>query len=329
MWASLALFALLSLGLLFQAQRTENPEAVQTVLQPSVEQPPVPAPAPAPAPERAPERQQPVFDAAALEDRLRRIASEHGGVYGVVVFDPDSDQTAAINADETFGAASIGKLPALMSLYQAAARGEVDMEDEISILPSDVQAYGSGVLHTYPVGSTVTLRECAYFMVNKSDNTAWVMLNRYLGEVRIGAELYSAGARSTGYWDPNTTTPNDVLLMLRSIADPAFTSEELSSEMLAAMTGTHLEDRIPAGLPPGVRVAHKTGSYIDSVGDAGIVFYKDRDGAEKHYFIVVLAGGTDEATARHAMQEMSRASYEALAEPGLADPETAASLRPR
>jgi beta-lactamase class A len=251
-----------------------------------------------------------------LEDRVREIAERHQGRYGVVVLDPASGQSARVNAEESFTAASIGKLPAMLSLYRAAARGEVDLEAEVSILFSDVQAYGAGVLHEYPVDSTMTLRECAYYLVNESDNTALFMLTRYLGRERIEADLDDIGAVSTRYWVPNSTTPDDVLAMLRAIADPRFTDDSLRGEMLDAMTGTHLEDRIPAGLPDGTRVAHKTGSYEDSYGDAGIVFLGN--GEEISYFIVILSDGTDEATARDAMREISRAVHEELSDAGKA-----------
>ncbi len=249
---------------------------------------------------------------------MRGIAGTHGGKYGVVVFDPSSGASASVAANESFGAASIGKLPALITLYKAAARGELDLDEEISILPSDVQGYGSGILHTYPVGTRISLRECAYLLVNESDNTAWVMLERYLGKPEIQSQLVRLEARDTDYAG-RTTTPNDVLLMLQSIADPSFTSDKLSGEMLGAMTDTYLEDRIPAGLPPDVRVAHKTGSYSSygafggSFGDAGIVFYEAGD-EQRRYFIVILSDGAQEADARAAMQEMSRAAHESLSE---------------
>jgi beta-lactamase class A len=165
------------------------------------------------------------------------------------------------------------------------------------------------------VGYAVTLRRCAYLMINESDNTAWEMLHRYLGWDNIEAETNAIGARSTGYWDPNTTTPNDVMLMLRKISAPSFTTEEMSSEMLAAMTDTVNEDRIPEPLPEDVRVAHKFGSYGDSFGDAGVVFYETPDGAEKRYFLVVLSEGAGEAEARETMREVSLATYEAFTEP--------------
>jgi hypothetical protein len=82
--------------------------------------------------------------------------------------------------------------------------------------------------------------------------------------------------------------------------------------MLDTMTETTLEDRIPEKLPNDVRVAHKTGSYESNFGDAGIVFYKDHQGVEKRYYLVVLARDTGEYEARHGIQEMSLAVYETV-----------------
>ena len=125
----------------------------------------------------------------------------------MVVFDPYSGETASLNADRRFVSASLSKLYALLTLYKAASRGELSLDDEITMHPSDVWAYGTGVLYRYPVGHSMTLRECAKFMIKESDNTAELMLNRYLGEENIEAELHRIGANSTRYWHPiNATT---------------------------------------------------------------------------------------------------------------------------
>ncbi|MGB3632837.1 MAG: serine hydrolase, partial [Rubrobacteraceae bacterium] len=245
----------------------------------------------------------------ALKKRIREIATYYGGVYGVTVTDPASGETVSFGSDETFFAASIGKLPTLLSLYKAAAQGEVDLDEEITMQTSDVQSYGTGVLHTNPVGYTLTLRKCAFHLINDSDNTAWVMLTRYLGEERIQADLTEIGAYDTGYWIPNTTTADDVQLMLEKISDPSFTSPELSEEMLYAMTDTFSEDRIPGGLPPDVRVAHKIGTYGTNFSDAGLVFEKNGD-SEEAYSLVVFTDGMGETTARAAIQEISAAAHE-------------------
>jgi beta-lactamase class A len=267
----------------------------------------------------------PQLTAQILRTRLEQVAAQYPGTYGVVVYDPSSGKTVALNGDQRFLAGSLTKLPVLFTLYKAAARGEVDLEDEISILPSDIQAYGTGVLYRYPnkypVGYTMTLRECAEFMIKESDNTAWVMLNRYLGRRYIEAELIRIGATSTAYWIPNTTTPNDVLLMLKTIADPSYTSPALSAEMFDMMTNTSFEDRLPQPLPEGTRVAHKIGSYGDTFSDAGVVFLKGSQSTEDAYFIVVIAEDTTEWTARSGIQDMSLATYRLLGEPATTRPD--------
>jgi beta-lactamase class A len=255
-----------------------------------------------------------------LRRELEQIARAYPATYGVVVLDPSSGERVGIDADQRFDAASLGKLPILMKLYRAAASGEVDLDDKISMQPSDVQAYGTGVLYTYPIGYTMTLRECARYLIQKSDNTAWKMLDRYLGRDNVRAELYRVGARSTEYWIPNITTPDDVLLMLEKIADPSYTSPELSAEMLDVMTNTDFEDRLPQPLPEGTRVSHKIGYFGTTYADAGVVFPAGARDARDAYFIVVMTSETGWSSSREAMQEMSLATYRILSEPDAKDP---------
>jgi len=235
----------------------------------------------------------------------------------VVVFDPYSGETVSLNADRRFVAASLSKLYALLTLYRAASEGELSLDDEITMRYSDVWAYGTGVLSKYPskypVGYTMSLRECAKFMIKESDNTAELMLNRYLEEERIEAELHRIGADSTRYWHPiNTTTPNDILLVLKKIADPSYTSPQLSADMLELMTNTTFEGRLPQPLPEETRVAHKIGSYESTFSDAGIVFPEESDGTGREYYIIVFSEGAPPEEARETIQDISLATYQAF-----------------
>jgi beta-lactamase class A len=282
----------------------EEQGAIEAVLGASVEEGSLPSP-------EAPEG----FDPAALRDRLEEIAAGHEGVYGVTVLDPDSETQISLRGDEPFMVASIGKLPVLATLHRAEAQGELDLQEEILALPEDIRDYGDGEIPDFPAEDFLSLRESAYRMINHSDNVAWSMLDRRLGAERIRNELEEMGIRNSWYYDDLSgyfTTPNDVLLLLERISDPRFTSEEFSAEMLNTMTETHLEDRIPEKLPLEVRVAHKTGTYEDNFGDAGLVFYEDSRGVVKHYYLVVLAKGTGEDEARDAIQSISLTVYEAL-----------------
>lgn len=269
------------------------------------------------------EKEAPVPDTVALQDEIEKVAREHEGTYGVAVLAPDSGTEVSLGADEQFMAASIGKLPVLATLYRAAAQGELDLQEEIPVLPEDMRDYGDGEILDFPEDYFLTLRESAYRMINHSDNVAWSMLDRRLGAERVRNELEGMGIRSSWYSDDlygYFTTPDDVMVLVEKISDPRFTSEEFAAEMLNAMTDTHLEDRIPEKLPLEVRVAHKTGTYEDNFGDAGVVIYEDSRGLVKHYYLVVLAKGTGEYEARDAIQSISLAVYEALtgnrADPG-------------
>jgi beta-lactamase class A len=257
----------------------------------------------------------PGFYPEASRDQLEEIAARHEGIYGVAVLEPVSDKRVSLRGDEEFMAASIVKLPVLAALYKSASREELDLEEKISIVAEDIQDYGNAELRTFPVDRSLSLRESAYRLVNHIDNTAWALLDRRLGAAKISNELEKIGIESSQYSDKLAgyfTTPNDVLLLLEKISDPLYTSEKLPEEMLGAMTETAFEDRIPERLPVDVRVAHKMGSYERNFGDAGVVFYRDSQGAERLYYLAVLAGGVGEYEARYVIQSMSLAVYEAL-----------------
>src|ERR671921_2623632 len=285
---------------LSDSQRSAKTTAIASVDRLTSAKPPQP---PAPARAQAVE---------GLHSKLLSISRSHTGTHGVVVFDPYSGETVSLNADRRFVAASLSKLYALLTLYRAVSQGEMSLDDEITMRSSDVWAYGTGVLSKYPskypVGYTMTLRECAEFMIKESDNTAELMLNRYLGEKNIEAELHRIGADSTRYWSPiNTTTPNNILLVLKKIADPSYTSPQLSAEMLELMTNTAFEDRLPGPLPEGARISHKIGSYESTFSDAGIVFPEGRTNGQE-YYIVVFSEGAAQGEAIETIQDVSLAA---------------------
>ncbi len=77
----------------------------------------------------------PSFDEEQLRTRIQEIAEGHGGLYGVAVLEPGSRAWVSMRGDKDFMTASIGKLPTLATLYRAAARGELDLEEKLPVLP--------------------------------------------------------------------------------------------------------------------------------------------------------------------------------------------------
>ena len=74
--------------------------------------------------------------------------------------------------------------------------------------------------------------------------------------------------------------------------------------MIAVLKRQKFNDGIPAGLPPGTEVAHKTGNITRIHHDAGIVF------APRPYVLVILVRGVQEQKESAAvMAAISRAIY--------------------
>ena len=123
----------------------------------------------------------------------------------------------------------------------------------------------------------------------------------------VGADKVTAGAREIGA--PrisvlrgvedikafergmiNTTTSADLAVLLTSIEQGKVLSPASSAEMREILLAQEFKEKIPAGLPAGTKVAHKTGEITAVSHDAAIVYPPGR----KPYVIVVLTKGLRE-----------------------------------
>lgn len=156
-------------------------------------------------------------------------------------------------------------------------------------------------------GQARSYRELCDLMITVSSNLATNVLIERLGVDRIRATVKALGAEGMdvrrGVEDNlafragqnNTTTANGLLVLLESIAKGRAVSERASREMVEILERQQFNDGIPAGLPPGTRVAHKTGSITRIQHDAGIVY------SPRPYVLVVLVRGLDDEKKGHAL----------------------------
>ena len=72
-------------------------------------------------------------------------------------------------------------------------------------------------------------------------------------------------------------------------------------------------DLIPGGLPPGTRVAHKTGRITRIRHDAAVVF---PDGGEPYVLVVLTRGFDDPEAAAEAIRAVTRTVHAAHARGG-------------
>jgi len=105
----------------------------------------------------------------------------------------------------------------------------------------------------------------------------------------------------------NTTTARDLGALLAAIAQQRAASPTSCAAMLAILSRQEFNEGIPVGVPPGTRVAHKTGWIGEVVYHDAAIVYRSNAGS---YVLVVLTGGIkDDSVAHNLVAEVSRMVY--------------------
>jgi beta-lactamase class A len=156
-------------------------------------------------------------------------------------------------------------------------------------------------------------------MITRSSNLATNALIELVGAQRANATAHELGARNIkvlrGVEDGkafraglnNTTTARDLAVLLTAIETGTAASRSSCDEMRDVLLHQEFNDEIPAGLPPGIKVAHKTGWITGVLHDAAVVYPPNR----KPYVLVVLTRDVpDEKVARKLIVDVSRLVYQ-------------------
>ena len=260
----------------------------------------------------------------------RRIAAIPGATIGVAYHDLQRGDTVYINADAQFHAASTMKVPVMIELYRAFDTGRLRPDQEISVTNQfasivDSSAYtlnagsDSDSLIYARVGSTMPLRELIDRMITRSSNLATNIVIALVGAPKAEATARALGARNIrvlrGVEDSkafaagmsNTTTARDLAVLLEAIETGRAASPAGTEAMREILMRQEFNSEIPAGVPTGTRVAHKTGWITGVLHDAAIVYPEGR----KPYVLVVLTAGIpDQEVARRLIVDISRLVWE-------------------
>jgi beta-lactamase class A len=169
------------------------------------------------------------------------------------------------------------------------------------------------------VGTSVPVRELLALMIQRSSNLATNTLIALLDPKRVDSTAHALGASRMrvlrGVEDGaafqrglnNTVTARDLATLMQAIATGRAASPASCKAMRDILLGQEFNTEIPAGLPPGTPVAHKTGWITGILHDAAIVSPAGRS----PYVLVVLTGNIpDEHVAQRLIADISRAIYD-------------------
>jgi beta-lactamase class A len=191
--------------------------------------------------------------------------------FGLYAKDLDSGKEFKLGEDRQFDAASTMKILYAAYLYKQSDNGDLDLDAVQTLTGADIQRYGTGTIQYDPAPYNYTWRELVKRMMHESDNTAAYVIAKRMGHAELQAYAESLGMNRTNI-EANTTTAGDMAIMMEKLYREQLLSHNSSQEVLLTMRNTQFEDRIPALLPGGTLVSHKTGDALNGgQHDVGIV----------------------------------------------------------
>jgi beta-lactamase class A len=280
----------------------------------------------------------PVSGAQSRSDSLktmidRRIAEVKGAVVGVAFHDLSGGDSVYINADDSFHAASTMKVPVMIQLFRRIDARALSLDQSILLVnqfgsivdgsPYSLDAGDDSDSSAYAdIGKRVPVRELIDRMITRSSNLATNALIELVRAENANATAHELGAKNIrvlrGVEDNkafraglnNTTTARDLGVLMEAIETGRAASRASCEAMRDILLRQEFSAEIPAGLPPGTKVAHKTGWITGVLHDAAIVYPQNR----KPYILVVLTRGIpDEKVARQLIVDISRLVYDHVA----------------
>ncbi|HEX6533989.1 MAG TPA: serine hydrolase [Gemmatimonadaceae bacterium] len=267
-----------------------------------------------------------------LAARIRaRIAQVPGAEVAVAYRRLDAPgDTLYLSADSSFHAASTMKVPVMIELFRQVDDGGLSLDQRILLVNQFTSIADGSPFSADPkddsdsslyrrVGERVSVADLMNLMIDRSSNLATNALIALVGAERTTAAMRSLGAMRIqvlrGVEDQkaydrgmnNTTTARDLAIILEAIQENRAASPASCARMRDILLHQQFNDEIPAGLPPGTPVAHKTGQITAHLHDAAIVYPR---GGSPYVLVLLTRGIPDESAARAMMVDISRMVYE-------------------
>ena len=259
-----------------------------------------------------------------------RILAAHPSQTIAVAYYDLGDGTSLLRKErEVFHAASTMKVPVMLGIFEAVSRGELRLDQPVlvrnefvSILDGSkyaLEAREDSDKQLYEmIGREVPLDDLVRRMIVRSSNLATNIVIEFIGAKRVMVLMKQIGADDIqvlrGVEDDkayeagmnNTATAYDLMLIFRALGEHRVIDADASEKMIGILAAQEHNRGIPAGLPQGTRVAHKTGSITAINHDAGLVFRPDGS----PYALVVLTRGFKKSSdATKVIAAISRAVW--------------------
>lgn len=257
-----------------------------------------------------------------IEAEIRSIAREN--TVGIALVDLITSRELLINPDHSFHPASTMKVAVMMAILT-----RFSLEDRLLVVNNFLSIADGNHFSTSSqddsdqtlyslVGSKIPVKELVRLMIVRSSNLATnVLLNHVSpGEVTaLCAELGADGmVVKRGVEDGvafaqglnNKGTARSLMNLFVRLFKHQAVSPQIDQEMVKILLQQEFRQGIPAGLPKGTPIAHKTGWLDDLFHDGGFVY---PHGKNPYGLVVMTQGFETLAKAQARVAKISALAY--------------------
>lgn len=220
-----------------------------------------------------------------------------------------SGVSIGVNEKESYLFASLLKVPLVMAVYKEVSVNQLDLSQSVTVKPEELNDL-FGEYWKKGAGGSLTLEQAVDLVLIDSDNTAKNVLLNHIPLTRLEEVFDYLDIPKEGQEEGPIVTAKNYSSILRSLYLSSYLPKDKSHEILQKMTHAKHQDKLVAGVPSHIKVAHKIGVYRDKTTslpeiytDCGIVY------APLRPYILCLMTESDEATATKNFSTISRMVY--------------------
>ncbi len=239
-----------------------------------------------------------------LRTSLNQYVAPFGDTFALYFEYLPTGTSIGINGTTDFPAASLIKVPGVMAYYRQLEDNGMSIDNQIVTIQEKEIDKGFGTLWMRGVGSSINLNEAVRLALVESDNTASYVIADHVSQKSFHEVYEGLDIDLTKKDGVINISAKSYTSILKALYFASVLSKEHSQVILTMLSQTNFGDKLVAGVPQNVTVAHKIGIYGDQLfQDCGIMYVPDRP-----YALCMISQAPEDVT-RTRMKEVSRMIY--------------------
>lgn len=227
--------------------------------------------------------------------------------------------------DNVAQAASLLKIPLIMDLYKLSEQGKINLDTTTTVIPAEIDTDPDwGNPTNLKAGDTLTLRQAVKITLQYSDNTTLNVIKNRIDPLLDNTsdsfknlDIALDFTNSTNGTQQIDVSSRSYSSILKCLYFSCFNTPVDSTQIIDYLVGSAEKNRLAAGVPSDIKVAHKVGSGgVGAQSDCGIIYYPQKPYLVCLMFFGISHGGQDNTATDPYFAHVSQLIYDYINKTG-------------